>query len=45
MTPDEFLQLPPYVATLIVVMFLPAILAATEFIAALAGDLVRDKRI
>ena len=45
MSPSEFLQLPSYVAALIVVMFSPAILAAAEFIAALFRDLVREKRV
>jgi hypothetical protein len=45
MSPSEWLKLPSYVAALIVVMFWPAIMAAAEFITALAGDVVRRKRI
>jgi hypothetical protein len=39
-----FLTLPPYVAAIIVVMFWPAIWAATSFVVALAGDIGRGNR-
>jgi hypothetical protein len=45
MSSGEFLALPPYVAILLVVMFSPAILAATEFVAALSRDPVREKQV
>ena len=44
MSPSDFLNLPPYVAALIAVMFSPAILATAQFIVAFAGDIVRQKR-
>jgi hypothetical protein len=45
MSPGDFLNLPPYVAALIVVMLSPAIMAAAEFIVAFGGDMIRQKRI
>jgi hypothetical protein len=41
MSPGDFLNLPPYVAAVIAVMFWPAIWAATSLIAAFADDIVR----
>jgi len=44
MSPSDFLNLPPYVATVIVVMFWPATWAATSFVVSFAGDIVRRNR-
>jgi len=44
MSPDDFLNLPPSVAAVIAVMFWPAIWAATSFVVAFAGDIVRRNR-
>jgi len=44
MSPSDFLNLPPYVAAVIVVMFWPAIWAATSFLVAFGGDTVRRNR-
>ena len=44
MSADDFLNLPRYVAAVIVVMFSPAIMAAAQFTVAFAGDIVRRNR-
>jgi len=45
MSPGDFLNLPPSVAAVIAVMFWPAIWAATSFVVAFAGDIVRRNRV
>ena len=44
MSAGDFLNLPPYVAAVIVVMFWPAIWAGTSFLVSFAGDIVRQNR-
>jgi hypothetical protein len=44
MSPGDFLNLPPYVAAVIAVMFWPAIWAASSFVVSFAGDIVRRNR-
>jgi hypothetical protein len=44
MSDVDFLNLPPYAATVIAVMFWPAIWAAASFVVAFAGDVVRRNR-
>jgi hypothetical protein len=44
MSPSDFLNLPIYLAAVIIVMFWPAIWAATSFVVAFAGDIVRRNR-
>jgi hypothetical protein len=44
MSDVDFLNLPPYVAAVIAVMFWPAIWAAASFVGAFAGDIVRRSR-
>ena len=44
MSPGDFLNLPPYVAAVMVVMFWPAIWAGTSFVVAFGGDIVRRNR-
>jgi hypothetical protein len=44
MSPSDVLNLPPYVAAVIAVMFWPAMWAAALFIVALTRDIVRQNR-
>ena len=44
MSATDFLQLPPAVRTLVVVLLWPAIWAGTGLIVALAGDVLRQAR-
>jgi hypothetical protein len=45
MTASDFMQLPPAVQIVVVVMLWPAIWAAALAIVALAGDVIRQTRI
>ena len=44
MSATDFLQLPPAVRTLVIVMLWPAIWAAAGLIVALAGDVLRQAK-
>jgi hypothetical protein len=44
MSDVDFLNLPPYAAAVIAVMFWPAIWAVASFVMAFAGDVVRRSR-